>query len=235
MTTLPKSLAWRKAKETKDAGAAGSKCGGHGYRGCSSGGVGRQRTVGPAACHTLGPVTGEGRRSEKAPVPWNFAPCPQPPLQLGGALGSSEPGRNAVRCVQPPCSRFRVLCPAAQVESLSCAFEEQEEAEQGSAKQYCISIASSGTRGDQGQVSHSRDGLDSEECAWWRGRPGPAPVTRPTPPVPAPRQREPKAQPPLPLSPARALGADTQALGTPPPGHRAGCTPPSPTHSLGLF
>lgn len=66
VTTLPKSLAWRKAKETKDAGAAGSKCGGHGYRGCSSGGVGRQRTVGPAdlshpgACHWRGKEVREG-------------------------------------------------------------------------------------------------------------------------------------------------------------------------------
>lgn len=103
-----------------------------------------------------------------------------------------------MRCVQPPCSRFRVLCPAAQVESLNCAFEEQEEEEQGSGKQYCISIASSGTRGDQGQVSHPRDGLDSQRnVPGGGGRPGPAPVTRPTPPVPAPHQREPKTQPPL--------------------------------------
>lgn len=66
-----------------DAGAAGSKCGGHGYRGCGSGGVGRQRTVRPTACHTLGPVTGEGRRSEKAPVPGTSLPAPSPHCSSG--------------------------------------------------------------------------------------------------------------------------------------------------------
>lgn len=149
---------------------------------------------------------------------------PPAPTAARGSPGFLEPGRNAVGCAQPPCSRFRVLCPAAQVQSLNHAFEEQEEAEQGSGKQYCISIASSGTRGDQGQVSRPRDVLGPQMNVPSGGEdPGQLPGPGPHHQCWLPISRSRRHRLLLTLSSAWALGADTQALGTPPRGPWAGC------------
>lgn len=99
--------------------------------------------------------------------------------------------------MQPPCACFRVLCLAAGIESLNCAFEEQEEAEQGSVNDTVFPLPHLATEG--ARVRFRIAGM----CWIHRGMCLVAEETRassregPAPPVPAPRQRGPKTEPPL--------------------------------------
>lgn len=90
--------------------------GGHGYRGCGRGGVGGENSQDPPPVVPWG-LSLERDGGQRRPC-FGIRSRPHTPLQLRGALGSWSP-EGMQGCAQPPCSpAFRVLCPAAQVQSL---------------------------------------------------------------------------------------------------------------------
>ena len=127
------------------------------------------------------------------------------------AAGAADSKCAGYRCVQPPCSCFRVLGLAAGIGSLNCAFEEQEEAEQGSVNDTVFPLPHLATAG--ARVRFRMAGMrwiHRGMCLWLR-RPGPAPMRGPHHQCRLPDSRGRRQSLVLSLASARTLGADTRA------------------------
>lgn len=212
MSTLPKSRPGGTSKRGKRQGQQTLSVRDTGVGAAAVEGWGGREQSDPLPVTPWG-LSPERGRQRRLLFPGTSLPAPSP-TAARGSPGFIEPVRNAVGCVQPPCSCFRVLCPAAGVESLNCAFEEQEEAEQGSVNDTVFPLPHLAPEGARVRFRiagmcwiHRGMCLVAEEtqASSWIHR-GMCPVAeetqassrdRPTPPVPAPRQRGPKTEPPL--------------------------------------